>query len=281
MKRYKTIAAAVGFEQRSFADSTAHALVAMDVELPSAGSGRAARAVREALVGMMDQALSHADTFEEERAFPPFSGDASDTDALMEYYEERTLRHIGNISQSDFDDLSRAIRENPDLSRAEKERLVSDAPKWAYEYHLGKIGETDRYLVFSSQEYTYMGGAHGGIIGAGFPTFDRQDGHLVAPVLRPDCVEDIQPLLVRGLTGYFREEDAGLDESELYEVLLLDVDGLIPLPTWDPYPSEDGLVFTYQQYEIASYAAGMPQFTVPFDEVKEFLSADALKVFGL
>ena len=267
-------------DERHYSDSTAHADLTMNVELPAA-DGAAARAMRATLVEMMDQSLSHADTYEEERAFPRFSGDESDTDALMEYYRERTLRHLGNLSQSDFEDRARAIRESPGLSRAEKERLIAEAPKWSYDFNLKQIVDTDRYLVFSSQDYMYMGGAHGGIIGAGFPTFDRQDGHQVTPVLRPDCVEDIQPLLVRGLIGYFGENGMEVNEETLFEILQLDEEEHIPLPTWDPYPGEDGLVFTYQQYEIASYAAGMPGFVVPFGEVKEFLSADAVKVFGL
>ncbi len=100
-------------------------------------------------------------------------------------------------------------------------------------------------------------------------------------MLRPDCVEDIQPLLVRGLMQYFGEFEAGLTEEDLFGQLMLEEERVIPLPTWDPYPSEAGLVFTYQQYEIASYAAGMPEFVLPYADVKEFLSADAARVFGL
>ena len=271
---------AIGFEQYSYADSTAHSFLNMEVELPLA-EGKASRAVRSVLIDQMDQSLSHADTYEEERAFPRFSGDEDDTDALMAYYEERTLRHIGELSQSDFEDRERAIRGNAGLSPAEKSRLIAESPKWAYEYKLEKIGETDRYLVFNSQDLVYMGGAHGGIVGAGALTFDKADGHQVTPVLRPDCVEDIQPLLVRGLLEYFKDEEVELSEEGLFEILMLEQERQVPLPAWDPYPTADGLVFTYQQYEIASYAAGMPQFVVPFAEVREFLSADAEKVFGL
>lgn len=271
---------AIGFEQYNYADSTAHSYLTLAVELPVA-EGKAARAVRAALIEQMDQSLSHADTYEEERAFPRFSGDEDDTDALMAYYEERTLRHIGELSQSDFEDRERAIRGNAELSPSEKSTLIADSPKWAYDYTLEKIGETDRYLVFNSRDYVYMGGAHGGIVGAGALTFDKADGHQVTPVLRPDCVEDIQPLLVRGLLDYFKEEEVEMSEDGLFEILMLEQERQIPLPAWDPFPTEAGLVFTYQQYEIASYAAGMPQFVVPFADVRAFLSADAEKVFGL
>lgn len=272
--------AAFAFEQCDYADSTDYANLTVRVELPVAGSA-ASRAVRETLLDLMDQSLSHADTYEEERAFPRFSGDADDTEALMDYYEERTLRHIGGLSQADVDERRESIRENPNLSAAEKAELLEYVPRWSFDYELQKIAETERYLVFSSQDISYMGGAHGSVGGAGFPTFDRQDGHQVAPVMRPDCTEDIQPLLVRGLQGYFREAGVELTPESLLGILSLPEEGIVPLPTWEPYPTEKGLVFQYQQYEIAPYASGMPTFVLSFDEVREYLSADALRVFGL
>ena len=271
---------AISYEQRHFSDSTAHAYLVMNLELPAARPG-AARVIREALVEVMDQALCHADTYVEERAFPRFSGDPDDTDALMDYYTVQTLEHIGRLSQSDYEERESAIRESDTLTPEEKELLSAEAPMWAYEFNLGLENETDRYAVFRHLDYTYMGGAHGGILGSGFPTFDKQDGHQVTPVLQPDCTEDIQPLLVKGLMEYFEDSDGPLTEDELFEILLFDQEGVIPLPTWEPFPSPEGLVFTYQQYEIASYAAGMPSFAIPFEQVREFLSADACRVFGL
>ena len=65
-----------------------------------------------------------------------------------------------------------------------------------------------------------------------------------------------------------------MSEEELKEHLQLEGD-LIPLPAWTPYPTADGLCFVYQQYEIASYADGMPAFTLPFDEVQPYLTPEA------
>lgn len=41
------------------------------------------------------------------------------------------------------------------------------------------------------------------------------------------------------------------------------------------------MIFEYQQYEIAPYAAGMPSFKVHVNEVKPFLTPEARKVFGI
>ena len=68
--------------------------------------------------------------------------------------------------------------------------------------------------------------------------------------------------------------------EELDNILFLET-GIVPLPAWTPYPSEDGLVFTYQQYEIAAYAAGMPNFTIPFTDLLPYLTAEAKALLGL
>jgi hypothetical protein len=40
-------------------------------------------------------------------------------------------------------------------------------------------------------------------------------------------------------------------------------------------------VFVYQQYEIASYAVGMPSFTVAYDKLLPYLTPEARKVCGV
>ncbi|MCR4859397.1 MAG: RsiV family protein [Bacteroidales bacterium] len=257
-------------EEYSLRDSTAHAYLTVNVEWP-AGRDGAAGTVREDLVSVMDGALSRICSFEEERLFAPYPGGKAGTDALLAYYHEQALAQIGRLSQEDFD-----------LRRQEAPGEPSyEWPSWEYEYNLRKTGESDRYIVFNSLSYAFMGGAHGGVIGEGALTFSKSDGHRVSPVLRPDCLDAIQPLLVRGLLGYFKESGEELTERELLDgALMLDREGIVPLPVWDPYPTSEGLVFTYQQYEIASYAVGMPSFVVPTDAVKEFLTDDARGVFG-
>ena len=81
-------------------------------------------------------------------------------------------------------------------------------------------------------------------------------------------------MLVKGLLGYYGEFDLKMSEEELKEHLQLEGD-LIPLPVWTPYPTPEGLCFVYQQSEIASYADGMPAFTLPFDEVQPYLTPEA------
>ena len=51
-----------------------------------------------------------------------------------------------------------------------------------------------------------------------------------------------------------------------------------PLPKCQPYLARHGMTFVYQPYEIAPYSAGAPQFTVPFEQIKPFLSRQGRKL---
>ena len=267
-------------ETMEYEDSTAHADLSVKVELPVSGQGAAAENIRKKLVEVMDGQLSHIGTYEEERQFPAFKGDAGKTESLLTYYRDKALEVLGKLSQEDYDERVSSIEENDGLTDEQRQEILSDMPGWEYDFGLLKERETDEYVVFLSQDYVYLGGAHGGVTGRGGLTFDKKDGHQVEQFLDPACLDAIQPLLRKGITAYFSEDDAEISPEELDNYLFLE-SGVIPFPAWTPYPDEDGLVFTYQQYEIASYAAGMPNFTIPYEDLRPYLTPEAKALLGL
>ena len=261
-------------ETVNYEDSLAHADLSIKVELPVAGQGAAADRIRASLVDVMDGQLSHIGSYEEERLFPPYEGSTDKTDLLLEYYRGKALESIGKQAQEDYDERVASIEENDGLTEGQRKEILDEMPGWEYEFNLLKSRETDRYVVFLSQDYVYLGGAHGGITGRGGLTFGKKDGLLVEKTVNPASLDAIQPLLRKGLTKYFSDEDMEIAQEELDNYLFLET-GVIPLPAWTPYPSEEGLVFTYQQYEIAAYAAGMPEFTVPYADILPYLTPEA------
>ena len=261
-------------ETREYEKSASHADLSIKVELPAAGQGAAASSIRKTLVGVMDELLSHIGSYEEERLFPAYEGDTDKTDLLLEYYRDKALESIGKLSQEDYDERVASIEENDGLTEDQRKEILDEMPGWEYEFNLLKDRETDKYVVFLSQDYVYLGGAHGGVTGRGGLTFGKKDGVLVDKMLDPACLDAIQPLLRKGLTKYFSDEDMEITQEELDNYLFLET-GVVPFPAWTPYPSEEGLVFTYQQYEIAAYAAGMPEFTVPYADILPYLTPEA------
>ncbi len=191
-------------EVRDYADSTAHSFLTLHAELPVPADA-AAKAIRGKLVDMMDTQLSQITFGEPQRYFPRFEGNTDDTDALMAYYQDQTLSLIGRLSQEDADERERYIREDGDLSEEEKAEILANSPAWGYEFNLKKIADTLGYVVFQSQNYIYQGGAHGGITGDGYLTFNRKTGRYIEATVDPACTAAIQPLLVKGLLGYYSE----------------------------------------------------------------------------
>ena len=267
-------------ETLNYEDSKAHADLSIKVELPVYGQSAAADRIRAALVEVMDEQLCHIGTYEEDRLFPAFEGDASKTESLVMYYRDQALEAIGQLSQEDYDERVASIEENDGLTDGQRKEILADMPGWEYEFNLLKDRETDQYVVFQSEDYVYLGGAHGGITGRGGLTFDKKDGLLIEKFLEPASLDAIQPLLRKGLTQYFSDNDMEISPEELDNILFLET-GIVPVPAWTPYPSEVGLVFTYQQYEIAAYAAGMPNFTIPYTDLLPYLTPEAKALVGL
>ena len=88
-------------------------------------------------------------------------------------------------------------------------------------------------------------------------------------------------LIKHGLKTFFSKE--GEDPEAMSDQDLLDelvsyggpIDEL-PLPETEPYLTEKGVTFIYQPYEISYYAAGKPEFTIPFEAAKPFLTTQGL-----
>lgn len=269
----------IAIEHKSLADSSQYARLSMDIELPSDIKG-VSGAIRSQLAEVVYDRMSQLSFEGNEKAYEPFSGDAADTDAMLGYFCSQTMKVLKEMTDADVASRNEYIAQDPDMTEEQKKEIMEEYPGWEYDYSIKKIGESPRYVVFLSQDYLYSGGAHGGVAGKGPLTFDKKDGHLVNQFFRPDCLEGMQPVLVAGLLRYYKECEVEMTESELKDHLFIE-DNTIPLPSWAPYPTEEGLVFTYQQYEIASYAEGMPAFTVPYDQIGGFLTDEALTLLGL
>ena len=268
--------APIEIENRTFEDEATYVTTALDVDLPAA-KGAVATDIRAKLAEILYQDICHVSRVDDNPDFEAFAGDAADMQALMDYYGEQLSTVLAAASDFEYTERIEGIMESTTLSDSEKADYVRNIGKWAFDYSLKMVGETDRYIVFKSEYYVNYGGTHGGILGAGPLTFSKQDGHLVGDFFEPGSAAQMQPLLREGLLDYFgpRMDGTGLD---LDVFLSLPEGGAVPLPAWAPQPVADSLHFVYQQYEIAPYAAGMPEFSLPVGQLKDFLTDDAVKI---
>ena len=273
--------AVVASEHFDYADSADYAYLTINIELPEAADEVTTK-MRSYLLRLVGDRLSYAVSYEGRRAYPLYHGDSDDAATQLKYYFKETMLLLDTLSANDIGERKRYLEEDTTLTSEQRANALSEMPHWSYDYKLQKTADTLNYVVFLSQDYTYTGGAHGGMGGDGYITFDKTDGHVVSQFVDTTRVVAMQPLLVEGLKQYYSEAgEQPMTTDELFERLQLPFDGpkrQIPLPLWQPCPTSEGLLFCYGQYEIACYADGMPSFVVPYSKIKLFLTDDALNL---
>lgn len=129
-------------------------------------------------------------------------------------------------------------------------------------------GTKEGIAGYCMEYYTYLGGAHGSYIVL-YQNIDASNGRLLraSDVFDLSKTDEILALIVNQLLA----DNNCANREELIEktdILMLG----------EPYISdanflilEDGVRFLYNQYEIACYAAGTIQTTVPFDKIQEYM----------
>ena len=260
-------------------DSSEYADLSINLELPVSNKG-AAGAIRKSLIDIMDGQLAFIGSYEGERLFPAYDGVPDDNNAVVEYYRIKAMDALNASASEFYEERASYIREDEDMTEEQKKEALEEFPRYQYDFNLEKQYETARFVVFNSSDYIFLGGAHGGILGEGSPTFDKKDGHRIEKFLKDDSLPQMQSLLTAGLVEYFGDNDDTINAGNVRDYLFLE-DETIPFPVWTPHPTEEGLCFVYQQYEIASYAAGMPSFIIPYDALKSFLTPEAADLLNI
>lgn len=161
---------------------------------------------------------------------------------------------IAKMSENDFAEFAR-------------EKI---AIEYEFQSSFRPVYSSDSLLSYSFSDYIYLGGAHGGSLGVG-QTFNVNSGERLtnANIFEPDKVEAVIELVRDGLWNQYFKENAD-EGSTLGDMLIINPDTLA-LPAFPPMFDDKGLVFTYQQYEIASYADGMPSCTLPYFVLRPFM----------
>ena len=212
----------------TFTDSSSRADLTFFLELPESDRGAVGN-IRRGLIDIMDSQLAYVGSYEGKRLFPAYDGNIAATDSIISYYRRNALDALEFSATSDFEERKGYIMEDKDLSDERKAELLKDVPRYEYDFTLAKEYETDRLVVFSSMDYSFLGGAHGGVNGAGSVTFDKRNGQQFKDFLKPDSLEPMQEMLIKGLTEYFSDNDGSVTQDNVREYLFLESDE-VPFP---------------------------------------------------
>ena len=198
---------------------------------------------------------------------------------------------------ADGDSLAVAVRSYIDHEREELQQFFRDnASEYAVfegESQIRKIHETTGYVTYLNTSDFFQGGLHGSHLVIG-TTFRKSDGSQIGytstfdeealtfkitgqRLFKDTTAPAFCQLLKEGVRSYFSEGmDTICTDADLKDMTLgvEDIDRL-PIPQFAPYFTPDGLLFIYQQYEIAPYAVGLPSFTIAYDKLCPFLTDEA------
>ncbi|MBR1547561.1 MAG: DUF3298 domain-containing protein [Prevotella sp.] len=182
------------------------------------------------------------------------------------------------------------------LFDGKKEALATgyaEGMAFSYLMQIEKLEESDRYVTYLTNQEGYNGGAHGYAMSTGI-TFRKSDGKRIAytteynpdtesfrikqqTLFRDTNSPKLYAIIKEGVRSYFSDFESDVNTDQGLLDMLLNVSSVdsIPLPAYPPYFTSKGLCFTYQQYDIAPYSSGMPNFIVPYDKIRPLLTSDA------
>lgn len=209
----------------------------------------------------------------------PVSGPATLVNALKKAYSERYEIPVSDIkdgktfanklANKNVAQLKKQFTEDFDEDSNIPELYINDKVTMAY--------ETDKLLTIVYGGDVFYGGAHGDYFGCGI-TYRKSDGKAFGTydILDEDAWEQIQDKVAASLREYFQVDS----NSELADELMGDGiicngnDFYIPMPEAIPFVNNGELIFAYGTYEIAPFAAGMPEVSIPLKDIQQYLKAE-------
>lgn len=193
-----------------------------------------------------------------EGAYKEYSGNANDGKAVVDYYGKGTIDYL-KAQMADF-----------------RKAGMTDDISLACDISIRKTDDTPRYVTYKVNAYKFLGGAHGATCDYSV-NISKPSGKVVAETVDTLKLKALQPLLRKGVLSYLEKygDDPNVNDGNLNDCLFIE-NGVIPMPAFTPCLINDGVLFVYQQYEIGPYALGLVTFTVPYAEIKPFLTKEAL-----
>ena len=216
----------------------------LTIDFPEGGNATLVNAIREYISESLGSTYGGG---EEDTKQGSYSGDLADGDKMADYYFDLKVKEF----QAMYNEM--------------KQDGMPEIPELASSTKITKDYETERVVTYLFNSYENGGGAHGGAVGSGM-TFRKSDGRRVGWDMFSSG--KMQTVLRDGLKEYFEVKT----DEELASNLTLTETYLLPMPVTPPIFGKDGIIVTYQQYEIAPYAAGMPSFVIPYNKAKAMMN---------
>ena len=194
----------------------------------------------------------------------PFSEDSVTADAIREWINESLGgTYTGNLT--DYNAMLQYYADRTIESYADAE-VDEDFGPSEESYTFKRGHETGNIITYQLKEYSYPSGAAHGMDIDYSVTFRKKDGlRFNWDMFTGDGLTRLRPVIAKKL-----RVDYG--DDTFFKVPRAE-DPEFSLPEMQPFFTAGGVVFVYQPYEIAPYAAGPIEVTLPFTMVKGMLNA--------
>lgn len=125
------------------------------------------------------------------------------------------------------------------------------------------VGQNYNLATFAIQTYSYSAGAAHGMSHQEFVNFDLSNKkHItVAELLKPKMNQKLRDELYAANQNWLDDHQIKKDQLQVSDNF---------------YYGVNGIVFVYPLYELASYAEGMSELTLPYYSAKKFIKAEYL-----
>lgn len=201
-----------------------------------------------------------------------------DSPDIQKNMRQVILRNFGLKDATGEEDFKHAIMNDKKRhaadAKTELEEMFADAefdeddyrPKYSYDDEITVGCVTDGYVTFESVGDDYRAGAHGMPWQYRF-TADRATGKQLkwADIIKISMKTRLKPLVKKAVIDQYFNDDPGMMDS-------------FDLPGAEPALTPEGVWFGWGAYEIACYAAGMPECIVPYDKLQDYLTDYAKEV---
>lgn len=230
--------------------------------------------LRKWLVQMIDESLD----FEEENPYP--------LSPTTDHSQKNHSRYKGNIR--DIESIGKFISER--YFQLKKSEFGDDPEYFPFalfnNLSLRLVRTNGRYYSYQKQTHDYNDGAHGYYTQT-IVSFDPKSNEEITwdYLFKPGNEARITSLfyhVVKNDPDYKEWENADTIEEiqEHFEADSTNMrNGKLILPK--PGLTEKGVTFSYQPYEISCFAAGCFHFTIPYKDLKPFMTDKAKRLLGL
>lgn len=185
-------------------------------------------------------------------------------DEIKTFYQLDTRLTLQESTTAEMEDY---IFDYTEMAADLREKGITATMDWQYEDKLHRTYHSNDFLILNKYGYSYSGGAHGNAWSL-FISLDLRNRHRMR---LSDIIagkeEELAELLEKNMRKtYDIKDEESLQDFGLFELHIYPNDNF--------YFDDKGLSFLYNQYEIAPYAAGMIEFTLPWGDLKELLKPD-------